>query len=177
MNSKFTIELKSVYHTNFENLWVQLNLAGSKSVLIGAYYKPHESDQASFEELIKSLTLVNQTNSTVWLLGDFNLPKIDWENLKPLPDCGHPTFYRECIEALNDCLLEQTVTSPTRGQIFWTYFSQQTLPSWKMYQSSLVSLTMILYKLKSMQSLKYQSRSLALLYYIRRPTGTSSNSP
>ena len=116
MNSKFTIELKSVYHTNFENLWVQLNLAGSKSVLIGAYYKPHESDQASFEELIKSLTLVNQTNSTVWLLGDFNLPKIDWENLKPLPDCGHPTFYRECIEALNDCLLEQTVTSPTPGQ-------------------------------------------------------------
>ena len=39
-----------------------------------------------------------------------------WENLKPLPDCGHPTFYRECIEAMNDCLLEQTVTSPTRGQ-------------------------------------------------------------
>ena len=77
VNSKFTIVLKSIYHTNFENLWVQLNLAGSKSVLIGAYYKPHESDQASFEELIKSLTLVNQTNSTVWLLGDFNLPKID----------------------------------------------------------------------------------------------------
>ena len=116
MNSKFTSELKSAYHTNCENLWVQLNLAGSKSVLIGAYYKPHESDQASFEELIKSLTLVNQTNSTVWLLRDFNLPKVDWENLKPLPDCGHPTFYRECIEALNDCLLEQTVTSPTRGQ-------------------------------------------------------------
>ena len=28
-----------------------------------------------------------------------------------------------------------------------------------------------------MQSLIYQSRSLALFYYIRRPTGTSSNSP
>ena len=54
VNSKFTIELKSVYHTNCENLWVQLNVAGSKSVLIGTYYKPHESDQASFEEMIKS---------------------------------------------------------------------------------------------------------------------------
>ena len=116
MNSKFTSKFKSVYHTNCENLWVQLNLAGSKSVLIGAYYKQHESEQTSFEELIKSLTLVNQTKSTDWLLWDFNLPKVDWENLKPLPDCGHPTFYREGLEALNDCLLQQTVTSPTRGQ-------------------------------------------------------------
>ena len=69
------------------------------------------------------------------------------------------------------------VSIPDLCTITYFYFSQQTLPSWKMYQSSLVSLTMILYKLKSMQSLKYQSRSLALFYYIRRPTGTSSNSP
>ena len=114
VNSKLTSELKSDQYT-CESLWVQLNHAGSKSVLIGAYHKPHESDQASFEELIKSLTLVNQTNSSVWLLKDFNQPKVDWENLKPLSDCGHPTFYWECIEALNDCLLEQTMTSTTRG--------------------------------------------------------------
>ena len=39
-----------------------------------------------------------------------------WEHLKPKPDCSHPTFYRECLEALSDCMLEQMVTSPTRGQ-------------------------------------------------------------
>ena len=54
-------------------------VAGSKSVLIEAYYKSHGSDQASLEELIKSFTLVNQTYSTVCLLRDFNLPKVDWE--------------------------------------------------------------------------------------------------
>ena len=70
----------------------------------------------SFEELKKSLTLINQTNSAVWLLGDFNLPKIDWENLIPSPECDHPTFYRDCLEVLDDCLLEKMVTSPTRGQ-------------------------------------------------------------
>ena len=32
------------------------------------------------------------------------------------PGCSLPTFYRECLEAFNDCLLEQMVTSPTRGQ-------------------------------------------------------------
>ena len=31
------------------------------------------------------------------------------------PDCSSPTFYRECLEAFNDCLLEQMVTLPTRG--------------------------------------------------------------
>ena len=122
MNYKFTSVVRSEFNTNCENLWVKLNLAVAKSVLIGAYYKPHKADPegyamlASFEELKKSLTLVNQTNSAVWLLGDFYLPEIDWENLIPSPECGHPTFYRDCLEVLDDCLLEQMVTSPTRGQ-------------------------------------------------------------
>ena len=119
MNSKFTSELRSELNYNCENLWVQLNLAGAKSVLIGTYYRPHKSDPgsiASFEELKKSLTLVNQTNSTVWLRGDFNLHKVDWENLIPSSDRGHSTFYMECHEVLDDCLLEQMVILPTWGQ-------------------------------------------------------------
>ena len=95
---------------------MQLTLTGSRPVLIGAYFKPHELDQQSFDEFSKSLALVKQSNSTVCILGDFNLPKIDWELMTPKPDCSHPAFYRECLEAFNDCLLEQMVTSPTRGQ-------------------------------------------------------------
>ena len=49
-------------------------------------------------------------------MGDFNLPKVDWQSLAPTPDCKFPTFYRECLEVFNDCLLEQTVTSPTQGK-------------------------------------------------------------
>ena len=52
----------------------------------------------------------------MWLLGDFNLPKVDLENLIPSPDYYHPSFYRECVKALDDCLLEQMETTPTRGQ-------------------------------------------------------------
>ena len=67
VNSKSTSELKSDYHTNCENLWVQLNLAGSKSVLIGAYYKPHESDQAKFRrtDQIFDLSQPNKLNCLV----------------------------------------------------------------------------------------------------------------
>ena len=35
---------KSEFNSDGENLWVKLNLGGSKLVLIGAYYKPHEFD-------------------------------------------------------------------------------------------------------------------------------------
>ena len=43
----------------------QLNLLGSKSALIGAYYKPHELDEPSLTELAKSLNLVNQSNKNI----------------------------------------------------------------------------------------------------------------
>ena len=116
IKSTLQSQAKPEYNTDSEILWTQLNLIGSKSVLIGAYYKPHELDQTSFAELEKTLNLVNQSNSQIWLLGDFNLPKIDWQLLTPTPDCKHHTFYSNCLEAFSDCMLEQMVTSPTRGQ-------------------------------------------------------------
>ena len=34
----------------------------------------------------------------------------------PTPDCSNFDFYRKCLEAFDDCLLEQMVTLPTRAQ-------------------------------------------------------------
>ena len=39
-----------------------------------------------------------------------------WELMTPKPACSHPAFYRECLEAFNDYLLEKIVTLPTRGK-------------------------------------------------------------
>ena len=55
VRSALSSEDKPEFNTDCENLWVQLNLVDSKSVLIGAYYKPHEFDQHSRDELSKSL--------------------------------------------------------------------------------------------------------------------------
>ena len=81
VRSALSSEEKSQFNSDCENLWVQLNLVGSKSVLIGAYYKPHEFDQHSLDEWSKSLDTVKQTSSNIWLMGDFNLPKIHWQSL------------------------------------------------------------------------------------------------
>ena len=58
VRSALSSEEKSEFNSDCENLWVQLNLPGPKSVLIVAYYNPHEFDQHSLDELIKSLDIV-----------------------------------------------------------------------------------------------------------------------
>ena len=57
VRSALSSEEKSEFNSDCENLWVLLNLVGSKSVLIGAYYKPYEFDQHSLDELSKSLDI------------------------------------------------------------------------------------------------------------------------
>ena len=92
--------------SNCEDLWVKLELVGNKPLVIGAYYKPHESDRNSFDEFRKSLEKVRQKHTNILIAGDLNLPKMDWEKACPLPDCKHPSpLYREMIETFKDANL------------------------------------------------------------------------
>ena len=60
VKSAFISQAKPEYNKNAEIVWIQLNLLGSKSVLKGDYYKPHELDEPSLTERAKSINLVNQ---------------------------------------------------------------------------------------------------------------------
>ena len=61
------------------------DLFGSKSLLIGAYYKPHELYQHSWEEFSKSLSKARKLNCNIWVPGDVNLPNMDWGHMCPSP--------------------------------------------------------------------------------------------
>ena len=102
------------FQSNCEDLWVKLDLVGNKSLAIGAYYKPHELDTDSFTEFSQSLDKVTKKFSNIWVGGDLNLPKMDWDTSGPSSDCKHPTFYREIVETLNDSNLSQMVNLHTR---------------------------------------------------------------
>ncbi|WAR25406.1 hypothetical protein MAR_011110 [Mya arenaria] len=58
------------------NYYAIFNPDQGKSPLIGAYYKPHEHDQYSWDE---SLNKASKLNCNIWVAGDFYLSKIDWE--------------------------------------------------------------------------------------------------
>ena len=99
-----------------EVLWVKVEVSGNKPLFVGAYYKPEENNEQSLLELNKSLSFVSNRGNITWLLGDFNMPKMDWPRHSPSPDCKLPTLYSTFTEILDDHNLQQLVDTPTRGE-------------------------------------------------------------
>jgi hypothetical protein len=54
-------------------------------------------------------------NSSIWILGDFSMPNIDWPTESILEGCWHRNVYISFLENLMNFNLQQMVTSPTRG--------------------------------------------------------------
>lgn len=72
-----------------EDVWVKINLFGSKSLLIGAYYKPHEFDHPSSTKFAKSQNKATELNCNQI---PRNIPlyrKADWEGIQKH---SHPTI-------------------------------------------------------------------------------------
>ena len=100
--------------TDCEILWCKVKLTGTKTVYIGAYYRPHVDDELSLTELESSLSLIKNDHH-ILLGGDFNLPGWDWKNqvIKP---CNYPTLHNYFGDILDDKGLIQLVDLPTRHQ-------------------------------------------------------------
>ena len=106
------------YKTDCEIIWLKLELVGTKPLFIAAYYRPKEGDSYSADEFHRSLEMVSQQKGDIWVLGDFNYPKLDWdEEDVPFirPGCTLTKLYEGFIETLKDFNLMQMVREPTRG--------------------------------------------------------------
>jgi hypothetical protein len=101
--------------TDCELLWCKFNLAGSKTLHVGAYYRPHVQDADSLEALDTSLSrLESRVNQPVILAGDFNFPGWDWKNNQVKPGCPYPNLHHRFGDLLDDKGLSQLVEDPTR---------------------------------------------------------------
>ena len=98
--------------TECEILWCKLEMVGSKPLFISAFYRPHEHDEDSLEQLGASLSRLGR-NSTTLIAGDFNFPGWDWRNNK-VQTCRHPTLHHRFGELLDDHGFTQMVEEPTR---------------------------------------------------------------
>ena len=105
------------FKTNCEILWVKLEVAGVHPLFICAFYNPKEGNQEDLLELRRSIEEVNKkTKGNIWILGDFNLPKLTWPDSIPTlkPDCAFKQIYDTFLDFINDFSLTQMVTQPTR---------------------------------------------------------------
>jgi len=62
-----------------------VTLAGSKQ-LIGCVYQPNHTDVEYALNLQKVLTIACNTSKNVVVMGDFNLPDINWQSFAPCGD-------------------------------------------------------------------------------------------
>ena len=117
--------------TNCEVTWTKIDIAGCKSVYVAAYYRHHENDRHSLEELQKSLERIcNRSSSHVWVGGDFNFPGYDWAKNHLKPGCSQPELTRTFLDIIADNGLTQIVREPT--------FNENTLDLFLVSSPSLV---------------------------------------
>ena len=85
-----------------------------KSVFVCSFYKPQVNDLERLHGLRDSLSKIPRL-SLIWLLGDFNLPQIDWDTEQIKQNCSYTTVYDSFLEIIHDFGLEQIVKIPTRN--------------------------------------------------------------
>ena len=98
--------------TKCEILWCRIEMAGSKTLHIAAYYRPQEGDESSLMELERSLSRLDRKHLVI-LGGDFNLPGWNWESLH-VEACNYPTLHHFFGDIINDHGLSQLVNEPSR---------------------------------------------------------------
>jgi hypothetical protein len=101
--------------TNCEVIWARICIEGEKSMYVGSYYRPPNSNEESLAELRKSLDALpkNANSQHTHLAGDFNAPDIDWDRCSVGPS-NKTKIYQEIIDLTQDQHLEQIQKEPTR---------------------------------------------------------------
>ena len=97
-----------------EHLWVSLKLSNGDKLLIGCVYlSPSGNRHCSMAELHETLKLASsQKASHILIVGDFNVPQVDWTDMYSDAPPGH--YSHDLIRCVQDNFLTQHVTRPTR---------------------------------------------------------------
>ena len=108
-----TLNLELTNHSFNENVWVNIQLNEKETFLIGGVYRSPQSSTENNDLLLDLLEKVKREKfSNVLILGDFNLPEINWELWTTNRSENHLSY--KFLECLRDNFWEQTILSPTR---------------------------------------------------------------
>ena len=95
-----------------------------KNLFFACIYRPPDTDDKSYAECLTKLQVeingITEENEgrtpEIVILGDFNLPNMDWETMLPPAQGGREVGpYHQTLEFVNENFITQLVTTPTRG--------------------------------------------------------------
>jgi hypothetical protein len=99
--------------TQTESIWASIHVKGVSPVFIGAFYRSQTTNEDYIKQLDTALSKIPK-QASVWLLGDFNLPDVDWEKFAFKSGGRYPAQSKAMIEIAMDHNLFQKVTQLTR---------------------------------------------------------------
>ena len=94
--------------------WCWIVEKGGKKILVGSVYRSPNSTLENDKLLLEKLKLAQEVagDNRVLILGDFNVPRVDWANRNTLQ--GANRIERSMLEVAEDCFLFQHVKEDTR---------------------------------------------------------------
>ena len=124
-----------------DSLWVEVCGNNSELLLIGLIYRSGTPAKAialdnSLHQVIKEFSAINKY-SEILILGDFNHPNIKWKKMEDdegshiIPQETTSSVDAEFIKCLDDSLLSNHVTKPTRYRIKKVDKSEEPKPEQK----------------------------------------------
>ena len=96
-----------------ENLFLKIKI-GRNIIILGVLYRSPHSTEENNHQLKNLIANLNETqsNDSILIVRDTNLPQIDWEAMSTLKDENSTEF--NFIEAIKYALLTQHIKEPTR---------------------------------------------------------------
>ena len=99
-----------------QQIWCGINLK-SEVILTGCLYRP-PGNNISDDKIIDAIRMSNKLleyskYSGIILCGDFNCPKINWNERSGATPLGVDSFEYRLVECLDDCYFFQNVLEPT----------------------------------------------------------------
>ena len=95
-----------------ELIFVDLLFANNRKITLGTFYRPHNNESKPLEELQQALD--DLSTSELILIGDFNLPDVDWLNIRAT---NNSTNYELLFDVIQDNFVSQLVVDPNQLEI------------------------------------------------------------
>ena len=116
VKDNIVVESQPQFDTVCEIRWMKVHLEATKTLLVGAYYRPPKSSTTSLLELSKSKAMVSEKfpRAVLMLAGDFNLHGTDWTTLAHTPTKPDKQDCELLLSIAMEHNMEQLNLSPTR---------------------------------------------------------------
>ena len=99
-----------------DSLWLQISLNNNDKLIVGCIYRSTSSTNEDNKKLLEMCKYFNEIKcSHLLILGDFNLPKVDWEEWDSATT-NPEDLENQFLECARDAFLYQHVHSSTRGR-------------------------------------------------------------